>query len=43
MAIEQELRRKVRYEEFDYQVLLDVLRPYSQPRDKITKLIREGG
>ncbi len=42
MAIEQELRRKVRYEEFDYQLLLDVLRPYSQPRDKITKLIREG-
>lgn len=42
MAIEQELRRKIRSEEFDYQLLLDILRPYSQPRDKITKLIRKG-
>lgn len=42
MAIEQELRRKIRSEEFDYQLLLDILRHYSQPRDKITKLIRKG-
>lgn len=42
MLIEQELRRKIRSEEFDYQLLLDILRHYSQPRDKITKLIRKG-
>lgn len=29
-------------EEFDYQTLLDVLRNYSRPRDKITDLIRKG-
>ena len=29
-------------EEFDYQTLLDVLKDYSRPRDKITDLIRKG-
>lgn len=30
------------HEEFDYQTLLDVLKAYSRPRDKITDLIRKG-
>jgi len=29
-------------EEFDYQTLLDILKEYSRPRDKITDLIRKG-
>jgi len=29
-------------EEFDYQTLLDVLKDYARPRDKITGLIRKG-
>jgi hypothetical protein len=29
-------------EEFDYQTLLDILKHYSRPRDKITDLIRKG-
>lgn len=36
------LRRRVPHEEFDYQVLLDSLREYSRPRDKITGLLRQG-
>lgn len=28
-------------EEFDYQTLMDILRDYSRPRDKITDLIRK--
>lgn len=36
------LRRQVPHEEFDYQVLLDSLREYSRPRDKITGLLRQG-
>jgi hypothetical protein len=36
------LRRQVQHEEFDYQVLLDGLREYSRPRDKITGLLAQG-
>lgn len=36
------LRRQVQHEEFDYQVLLDSLREYARPRDKITSLLRQG-
>jgi len=37
-----ELRRRIDGEEFDYQVLLDSLKGYEKPRDKITSLIRQG-
>ncbi len=37
----EELRRKIEGEEFDYQALLDVLREYERPRDKITDLLRQ--
>lgn len=42
MLIERELRQRIPNEEFDYQVLLDVLRHHARPRDKITKLIKKG-
>lgn len=38
----EELRKKVAGEEFDYQVLMDVLRGYEHPRDKITAMLRQG-
>jgi predicted transcriptional regulator of viral defense system len=38
----EELRKKVAGEEFDYQVLMDVLRDYEHPRDKITAMLRQG-
>jgi predicted transcriptional regulator of viral defense system len=38
----EELRKKIVGEEFDYQALLDVLRGYERPRDKITDLLRQG-
>jgi predicted transcriptional regulator of viral defense system len=38
----EDLRKKVTGEEFDYQVLMDVLRGYERPRDKITALLRQG-
>ena len=41
MTIEQQIRRKIPYEEFDYQALLDALSAYSRPRDKITDLMRK--
>jgi hypothetical protein len=36
----EELRAKIAGEEFDYPALLDVLREYDRPRDKITSLLR---
>jgi predicted transcriptional regulator of viral defense system len=36
------LRNKIGAEEFDYQMLLDCLRDYRQPRAKITKLLKKG-
>jgi hypothetical protein len=38
----EELRRKIGGEEFDYQALLDSLKTYERPRDKITSLLRQG-
>jgi len=38
----EELRSKITSEEFDYQALLDGLREYNRPRDKITDLLRQG-
>ena len=37
-----DLRRRVEGEEFDYQTLLDSLKQYERPRDKITSLLRQG-
>ena len=36
------IRRAVPQEEFDYQVLREVLKDYASPRDKVTKLLRSG-
>ncbi|MFH1008269.1 MAG: hypothetical protein V1800_12340, partial [Candidatus Latescibacterota bacterium] len=38
----EELRSKITGEEFDYPALLDSLREYDCPRDKITSLLRQG-
>lgn len=38
----EELRAKIAGEEFDYQALLDGVRKYARPRDKITSLLRQG-
>jgi len=35
----ERLRRRIEREEFDYQMLLDALRSYAQPRDKISDLL----
>jgi len=35
-----DLRRNIAGEEFDYQVLLDSLRDYERPRDRITQLLK---
>ncbi len=36
-----DLRRRIAGEEFDYQTLLDSLKKYERPRDKITSLLRK--
>lgn len=36
------LRRKISYEEFDYQTLMDCLQDYARPRDKISALLKKG-
>jgi predicted transcriptional regulator of viral defense system len=36
-----ELRKKIAGEEFDYQVLMDSLREYERPRDRITDLLKQ--
>jgi predicted transcriptional regulator of viral defense system len=36
----EDLRKKVPSEEFDYQILLDALKEYERPRDKITALLK---
>jgi hypothetical protein len=38
----QELRDAVPFEEFDYQVLMDALRAYRRPRDKVSQLLATG-
>jgi hypothetical protein len=37
----EHLRNRIATEEFDYQTLLDALREYAHPRDKITSLLRD--
>ncbi|OGP61657.1 MAG: hypothetical protein A2V65_04215 [Deltaproteobacteria bacterium RBG_13_49_15] len=36
------LRQQIAHEEFDYQILLDRLRGYARPRDKISTLLKSG-
>ena len=36
------IRKKIEYEEFDYQTLLDCLKDYARPRDKISALLKKG-
>ena len=38
----EELKARVAGEEFDYRILIDALREYERPRDKITALLRQG-
>jgi predicted transcriptional regulator of viral defense system len=38
----EDLRMKIEGEEFDYQAIMDSLREYERPRDKITSLLRKG-
>jgi hypothetical protein len=38
----EELRSRITREEFDYYALLDGLREYGRPRDKITDLLKKG-
>ena len=38
----QPLSRLIPYTEFDYQILLTALGDYKRPRDRITKLLRQG-
>ncbi len=40
-AIIQRLRREIPQEEFEYQTLLDCLRDYARPRDKISDLLKK--
>jgi predicted transcriptional regulator of viral defense system len=36
------IRKEIPQEEFDYQILLDCLKGYARPRDKISDLLRKG-
>lgn len=36
-----DLRSRIEGEEFDYQILMDCLKQYERPRDKITSLLRQ--
>ncbi len=38
----ENIRKEITGEEFDYQTLLNALKGYKQPRDKITALLRRG-
>jgi len=42
MAVMEEMRRQIPFEEFDYQTLLNCLKDYSRPRDKISDLLKRG-
>lgn len=42
MDIISALRKSIPWEEFDYQALLQVLKDYAYPRDKITDLLAKG-
>ncbi|HPQ45444.1 MAG TPA: hypothetical protein PKZ42_14590 [Syntrophales bacterium] len=38
----EKIRKKIPFEEFDYQMLMSCLNGYARPRDKISALIRKG-
>ena len=38
----ENIRKKIQHEEFDYQTLLDCLKNYARPRDKISDLLKKG-
>jgi len=38
----ERIRRQIPYGEFDYQVLMDCLKDYAHPRDKVSDLLRKG-
>lgn len=38
----EDLRKKVPLEEFDYLILMDALKSYKKPRDKVTQLLKTG-
>ena len=38
----EKIRKRIEHEEFDYQALLDCLKDYARPRDKISRLLRQG-
>jgi len=40
MAVMEQIRRQIPFEEFDYQTLLNCLRDYSRPRDKVSDLLK---
>jgi hypothetical protein len=42
MTMNEPLRNKFPYEEFDYQTLLDAIKGYAQPRMKISSLMAKG-
>ena len=42
MRVGETIRRRIQREEFDYQSLLDSLKDYARPRDKITGLLGRG-
>ena len=37
----EQIRKRIQYEEFDYQTLMDCLEGYSRPRDKLSDLLRK--
>lgn len=36
------IRKKISQEEFDYQTLMDCLKDYARPRDKVSDLLQKG-
>ncbi len=42
MIMMEQIRRQIPQEEFDYQTLLNCLKDYERPRDKIRALLRSG-
>jgi hypothetical protein len=41
-SVMESLRRRIEHEEFDYVALMDCLKGYAHPRDKVTGLLRRG-
>jgi len=38
----ENIRKEIEHEEFDYQTLMDCLRDYARPRDKVSALLKKG-